>query len=118
MMRNVTLMAGVLALIFPGLGWSLSDPTRPQNLVRTPAAETQPGLPVVVEPTYQLQYVLVSDDRRYAVINGLRVGEGDRLGKAQVLRIDPGVVRIRAAGKISDLKLGFQDIKRQGRNSR
>lgn len=104
--------------------WALSDPTRPAEY-RPPEVSSDPGLQgseagaEAAEVRYALQYVLVSKNRKYAVINGNRVFEGDHVGDARVLRIEPGSVTIRASGVVQDLSMGFKDIKKfQGRGFR
>lgn len=112
------LVTVMLWVALPGSAAALSDPTRPQDL--SPAKLESLGIVMEeAEPTYTLQYVLYSDRRRLAVINGQRVREGDRVDDARVLLIRPGEVRIGLPGEIRALKLGFTDIKKkQGRDAR
>lgn len=120
--RKVPLLTALL--FFSGVVWALSDPTRPQDYApqSAPAGEVNDLAEVEaadVEPSYTLQYVLVSDQRKFAVINGHRVVEGDRVGEARVVRIGPGLVRIRTPKETQELKLGYSNIKRsQGRVAR
>lgn len=102
----------------PMMAVALTDPTRPQDL--TPERMESLGMLIEpAEPTYTLQYVLHSEQRKFAVINGKRVQEGDRVDEARVLRIHPGKVFIRVPGEVRELTLGYTDIKKeQGRVSR
>lgn len=105
-------------VLAPGLVMALTDPTRPQDL--TPEKLQSMGVILEpAEPTYTLQYVLHSERRKFAVINGKRVQEGDQIDAARVLQIRSGSVYIRVPGEVRELKLGYTDIKReQGRVSR
>lgn len=78
-------------------GEVLEDPTRPpmQAKARTKAPVTE----------YKLSYILNSSARRYAVINGQRVSEGDRIGSAKVRRIDAQSVSLEEQGRVRTLSL-------------
>lgn len=117
--RQLLAMLGGI-MVCPGIVWALSDPTRPQDYMAPAAAVAGTVIDgteqAEVEPSYTLQYVLVSDQRKYAVINGHRVVEGDRVGEARVIRIGPGLVRLRTPEQMQELTHGYSDIKRsQGR---
>lgn len=76
-------------------GGALRDPTRPlaatlRNTVAVPAAGERPSAPAVLP---QLQLVLVSHDRRYAVIDDELLAEGDAIRGLALLKIlDEAVV--------------------------
>lgn len=74
----------VVALVLAALPGAaeLVDPTRPPDRVPDAAA------PAPEAASERLQSILVSESRRLAVIDGTRVGVGDRIGAARVLRID------------------------------
>ena len=55
--------------------------------------------------SWSLQSILLGRDRRVAVINGTRVREGDRIGSAQVVRIDDSRVLIKTGGRTLTLYL-------------
>lgn len=83
----------------------LADPTRPPGpeeirafLAGEPDGQRQPG--------WRLQSVLISDDRRIAVINGRRVTVGDRLAGAEVIDIQPGRAKLRHRG--GDIHLNIE----------
>lgn len=97
----------LIALSLAGLvgpAWSsLTDPTRP-------------SLPVgskTVHRGWELSSTLVADGRRVAVINGLRVQEGDRVGAARVVAIGKSEVRLRHGSRNITLRLVPVGIKRE-----
>lgn len=87
-------ITGLLVASPPVLG----DPTRPPTPAEIRAwqsgessEDTQSG--------WQLQSVLVSEDRRVAIINGRRHHTGDRIGAARITAINPGEVTLEQAGE-------------------
>ena len=72
----------------------LQDPTRPYR----PVAAAAGGGPA--EQGFALTGVLVSETRRIAVINGRFYREGDRINGEEILRIEPGSIRIRRNGEV------------------
>ena len=83
--RLIVLAAFLLAT--PACAQGLSDPTRPPT---APLAATDAGADTAAS---QLQSVLISPDRRLAVINGKTVALGDRVGDATLTQInETGVV--------------------------
>jgi sRNA-binding protein len=62
----------------------LRDPTRPYN-ARSVVAATTGGAKVA--STFRVTAIFTSDMRRIAVVNGLRVTEGDKVGGATVVEI-------------------------------
>lgn len=79
---------------------NLPDPTRPPASMHAggAAATAGPGEPV-------LQSVLISPQRKVAVISGETVQVGDRVGEARVMRISEGEVVLARDGKPQSLKL-------------
>ncbi|QKK02566.1 MAG: GspB domain-containing protein [Pseudomonadota bacterium] len=73
------------------------DPTRPPDSAEISAWFGAPADGEREQP-YRLQSVLISPQRRIAVINGQRVQIGDRLGSARVNAIEPDGVVLEAAG--------------------
>jgi MSHA biogenesis protein MshK len=76
---------------------NIRDPTRPPSPAEIRAffgAEPAAG-----HPSYQLQSILLSDERRVAIINGRRVSEGHVINQAEVVTIEPGRVVLRRDGK-------------------
>lgn len=72
-------------------GQTLQDPTRPANwqILR------QSAKPAVA---FQLNYILTSDQRQQAIINGQKVSEGDWISGAKVLRITADSVTLSVDG--------------------
>lgn len=63
--------------------------------------------------SWVLESTLVAADRRLAVINDVTVAVGDSVDGAQVMAIDPYSVRLRAEGRVIELKLTADDPKRR-----
>lgn len=108
----------MLGLGVSSAAYALFDPTRPQDYVAPEITDASTAEVIEVEAGYTLQYVLFSSERQYAVINGTRVVRGDQIGGARVLSIGPGSVRIRTPEETQDLRMGYSDIKNQGRDTR
>ena len=88
----------------------LSDPTRPPgNLQVVESGESQPGA--------QLQSILISADRRLAVINGETVRQGGKYRDATVLRISEASVVLRHPDREERLDLR-PGIEKQNRTHR
>ena len=97
-MRSPGLALAVLLLgAVARAGDAVPDPTRPEGAGAAAPAETTGRL--------ELRAVLIGSLRRVAVINGRAVGVGDRVDGAEVLAIEPGQVRIRAADGERELSL-------------
>jgi MSHA biogenesis protein MshK len=87
---------------------ALQDPTRPTdptlyfggNNTRTTTAD------------WTLQSVLSSPARRIAIINGTRVKEGDRIGSARVVSIQPSHVVLHTGSRNLTLHLWDNNIKK------
>lgn len=70
----------------------LADPTRPAR-----SSLRSPSVTETTEAALTLQSVLLSEQRRVAVINGRRVQPGDRVFGARVVEISLFAVRLRRA---------------------
>ena len=68
-----------------------SDPTAPTNLHGAPQGAGQRG--------WDLSSTLVTNGRRVAVINGIPLREGERVGGARVVRISKSKVVLRTANR-------------------
>ena len=98
-----------LALLFmclSGSALALNDPTRP----------TDPAAYFGTHNTskrgdWSLQSILFAADRKVAVINGVRVQEGDRVGSARVFRIHDSYVLLKTGGRTLTLRLLPESIK-------
>lgn len=79
----------------------LQDPTRPADFVATVSAgEAEGG-----ETGWELTSILVSPQRRVAIINGKAVRVGELLAGAKVLNITLSGVALRHRGEVINLKL-------------
>ena len=97
-------MAVASALALPALAAEV-DPTRPIDYQpRKTTAGNASGL--------TLQSLLVSKQRKRAVINGKRVEEGDRVAGATVVKITADGVTVERNGKRRTLKLNTTIVKK------
>ena len=78
-------------------GEVLKDPTRPHG--GTKQIESK------APSQYTLSYILNSNSRRLAVINGRQLGEGDRVGGARVVRISAQSVVLSENGERRTLSI-------------
>jgi len=91
------LLLPLFVLLLAGNAFALTDPTRPTDPALFFASGNATG--------WTLQSILVSDDRRIAVINGKRVQEGDHIGSARVARIQGSQVIIKTGNRTLKLRL-------------
>lgn len=98
---NITFMTAVLCVIssYSAISLSAQDPTRPPSWLTGSANVTSN------EGALTLQQVLISQNRRFAVINEKLVSEGDRVAGARVTKIDRDKVIIIRAGQRTTLRL-------------
>ncbi len=100
-LRGKTYSWAALAVLFwaAAVGaQTMADPTRPPRAVPAEATPEQPGAPV-------LQSVIITPERRAAIINGERVELGGVYGDARVSRITETEVVLRSAARTEVLKL-------------
>lgn len=79
------------AAALPNNSGAPSDPTHPPDSAEIRAFFNS-GDENPADVAFQLQSVLISNQRRIAIINGQRVSEGDQIGTAEVSRIEAGRV--------------------------
>jgi MSHA biogenesis protein MshK len=98
-------LGAVLAV--PLAAMDLADPTRPPDSLRAvaPPASEEPG-------ALRLRSILVSPERRVAVISGRRVQVGDRIGGADVVSISSTTVQLRGPGGRVTLSLWAGRVRR------
>lgn len=99
--RGRLLTAVLLLLVSSGIS-ALTDPTRPSAY--RAAGETQ---------SLQLESVLISRDRKIAVINGRILSEGERIDGFKVIKIAKESVKGQLDGKRVTLELGHTEIRRK-----
>lgn len=106
MARRLTLLLAPALLAAAGASAApFADPTRPPGAAEaTGGAAAQSGL--------RLESVLLSPQRKLAVISGQEVRLGGRLGEARVVRITPTGVAIERNGEVEVLKL-FPDYQKR-----
>lgn len=103
LLLSVLLLGLSLGLpVFALAAAGLADPTRPPQALGAASASAAAAEAL---PLWELQGILVGDDRRVAVINGRALVEKGRLGKATVLRIDADQVLLRYRDQMVTLKL-------------
>lgn len=94
-----------MALLLATTGASaLNDPTRPSG---TPV----PTQHTAGDDAWRLTSTRITPERRSAVINGIDVSEGARLGAAQVLRISHAQVQLELEGRRLVLNLLPAEVK-------
>ncbi len=93
----VRLMIALIVLLMSITVWAdyrgMRDPTKPLRFV----AENQ-GL-----ASLSLHSVLISEERKFAVINGKQVKEQESINGAKVIAIQPGRVRLLINGREKEL---------------
>lgn len=108
-------LAAVLGALLLLAGWGaawgqLDDPMRPPHR----RAET-PGNRAPATPQFTLSSTLIARDRRTAVLNGHRVTVGGRVAGAQVMEIEPGLVRLQRNGQRFTVPLSPYTVKTPAR---
>lgn len=90
---------------------TVHDPMQPSWLRGTSEARRQAARPV--RQRYAVDTIVVSPERRIAVINGQSVKVGDRVDGAKVMRIDPDAVTLDRNGSRITVSLAVSDIKKE-----
>jgi MSHA biogenesis protein MshK len=97
-------LGGLMALLLlsglPLVAAALEDPTRPPDFVGGANGAKQGQA-----PSWQVSSILISKDRRMAVVNGKTVRQGDQVGSARVVRISPTAVTLRTSIETFTVKL-------------
>ncbi len=111
------LLLGVLCLLMPVLGCAedFSDPTRPPSVAAgAPAAGTTVAAPVEKSG---LDSIIISKNRRAAILDGQTVELGGKHGDAKLIEIAPDRVVLQTAhGR--QVKMLFPDVKKTGKQGR
>lgn len=89
-LMSASLVTVLFLMTVPVVAAPLTDPTQPPGFVGgvTAAGSTK-------APAWQVSSILISSDRRMAVINGKIVSQGDIVGSAKVIRISHTAVTLR-----------------------
>ena len=96
----------IAAMALPGQAESLRDPTEPPQ----PTRAQQPAQPQL---ELSLDSILISDNRRIAVINGQSASTGDSVGEARIQRIEADRVLVELNGTTRTLRLETAQSVRQ-----
>ena len=103
-----TALAVLLGIIAPagvGPARAQSDPTRPPDYRRAPTTEAD------TDGELRLESIVVSPDRRIAVINGRSLRIGDRIAGAQLTDIAAHTVHVRFPEGRVELRLSGHPVK-------
>jgi MSHA biogenesis protein MshK len=99
-----TMAAWLLPLQLAAAPASIPDPTQPAGIPAAADADVE-------EREVELTSILVSGDRRIAVINGQLVREGERVDGIAVRRIEPHAVQLDGADGAFTLRLSGAAVK-------
>jgi len=103
-MRILTVIIA-LAIALPAAGQTvLRDPTRPPSAAEV-AAWFDQGAQTRASTPFHLQSILLSSQRRIAIIDGQRLQAGDTIEGAEVQRIEPGRVVLERDGQAIELTI-------------
>jgi hypothetical protein len=108
-LRPVLILAGLVAPLSMAQGEELRDPTRPPFLARGSSSTSEAAQPA---SRLVLQTVLVSPERRNAVISGRLVHLGDSISGMRVVAIRESEVILRSELEMQTLQL-FPGIGKQ-----
>lgn len=97
--RAVSLALLLLAASAAADETPVRDPMRPFDAAA-------PGAAAAARPRFELTAVLISSARRVAVVNGKPYGQGATVDGAEIVAIEPGVVRLRENGVEHEVFLG------------
>jgi MSHA biogenesis protein MshK len=103
-LEKKVLLGGLTALLLlsglPLIAAALEDPTRPPGFVGGANGAKQSQAPI-----WQVSSILISKDRRIAVVNGKTVRQGDLVDSARVIRISTTAVTLRTSVETFTVKL-------------
>lgn len=83
----------------------LFDPTEP-------SAASGPAAGVFGAEDFQLNATRITPGKRTVIINGVAVGEGERIGKARVQAITHGQVQLDVEGEPRTLRIAPNEVKK------
>ena len=107
MSRTAQIIWAVLALCGAHTVAAVEDPTRPPNLAVTATKAQSQSVP-------KLNSILISDDRRLAMLGGEVLSVGERTAGVELLDIEDRAVRIRTSNrKQLTLTLGSNKIHKE-----
>lgn len=108
--RALGLITALVLFAAAGPHAELSDPTRPPQTRRSSAA--RPEVASNGDPrSIEVREILISPERRIAVINGQRRTIGDQIAGARVLEIQPHAVVFSAASGEFEVRVSPHVVK-------
>ena len=108
LMRHVilSLVCATLFAAFAAQGQALRDPTRPPGASARSAGKVEPS-------GWNLQSILISPERRYAIINGEVVAIGGTVSGAELVAVAPERVTLKTHEGLRIVQL-YPDVIRPG----
>lgn len=111
MSRCLTYGLMALALVHGAEAWALDDPMRPPHYT----AAAKAAQPARKAESWTLNSILITAQRRVAVINGQRVEVGAYVGSARVVAIEATQVRMQSGRRSLTLNLVPVNVKQFSR---
>ena len=99
--RALTLLAGLLGAALCQAQPGLEDPTRPSDWQAAIVEQAAKA----VEPAFKLDSILLSPQRRVAVINGRSWSEGESRDGLTLMKVEERRVLVRDRGQVKELLL-------------
>lgn len=96
LLAAISCVASAQTMTLPD-GEVLRDPTRPDGTIKQVQGANA--------KEYKVSYILNSAQRRYAIVNGRQVSEGDQIAGARVSRIDKHSVQLIENGKARTISI-------------
>ena len=108
MFKQTNLWLGISLLLITGGGYgkeveALKDPTKPLTALKKPGLDAVLGFEFDglrdVFTEYSVSSILISEDRKVAIINGIQAQEGSKVDGAEVVAIDRNSVTLSVNNK-------------------
>ncbi len=110
------IMCMILMYVSTCVASTMVDPTRPA-IYKSSSDNLDKKEALPVEVNWVLNSILISPQRKVAVINGKQVVEGGTIDQYQVKKIDAYEVTLSGSSGNQVLKLGSYQLEKQYRNS-
>ena len=101
-MKHARLILPIVVSCVPAALLAQSDPTRPPQVLTAPQSASGP---VAAGGGQRLGAIMLSKDRKFAVIDGQEVALGGRLGEARLVRLTETEATLRSKTETVVLKL-------------
>ena len=99
-----TLLPGCLLAVLPAMLPAQTDPMQPPAALMAPRAASVQGMPAE-RGSQRLSAIMLSKDRKFAVVDGQEVALGGRLGEARLVRLTETEATLRGKAETVVLKL-------------